>query len=93
MELFSSLCTFDQHLGAQSALLQKCGEKIAFASLATSPNVRYKNSQSVVVKVAVYQRGVAEVGYKTARRLENESKLDEAELACTVNDGIQRSDC
>ena len=45
------------------------------------------------LKVAVYQRGVAEVGYKTARRLENESKLDEAELACTVNDGIQRSDC
>ena len=45
------------------------------------------------IKVAVYQRGVAEVGYKTARRLENESKLDEAELACTENGGIQRSDC
>ena len=44
-------------------------------------------------KVAGYQRGVAEVGYKTARRLENESKLDEAELACTENGGIQRSDC
>ena len=48
---------------------------------------------SALIKVAVYQRGVAEVGYKTVRRLENESKLDEAELACTVNDGIQRSDC
>ena len=45
------------------------------------------------LKVAVYQRGVAKVGYKTARRLENESKLDEAELACTENDGIQRSNC
>ena len=45
------------------------------------------------VKVAGYQRGVAEVGYKTARRLENESKLDEAELAYTENGGIQRSDC
>ena len=45
------------------------------------------------VKVAGYQRGVAEVGYKTAHRLENESKLDEAELAYTENGGIQRSDC
>ena len=44
-------------------------------------------------KVAVYQRGVAEVGYKTARRLENESKLDEAELAYTENESIQRSGC
>ena len=43
--------------------------------------------------MAVYQRGVAEVGYKTAHRLENKNKLDEAKLACTVNDGIQRSDC
>ena len=34
----------------------------------------------LLLKVAVYQRGVAEVGYKTACRLENESKLDEAEL-------------
>ena len=44
------------------------------------------------LKVAGYQRGVAEVGYKTARRLEK-SKLDEAELAYTENGGIQRSDC
>ena len=37
--------------------------------------------------MAVYQRGVAKLGYKTARRLENESKLDEAELAYTENGG------
>ena len=47
----------------------------------------------VLFKVAGYQSSVAEVGYKTARRLENESKLDEAELAYTENGGIQRSDC
>ena len=47
--------------------------------------------------MAVYQRGVAEVGYTkqlaNASQASNESKLDEAELACTENDGIHRSDC
>ena len=45
-----------------------------------------------ILKVAGYPRGVAEC-YKTARRLENESKLDEAELAYTENGGIQMSYC
>ena len=35
----------------------------------------------LVFKVGGIQRGVAEVGYKTARRLENESKLDIARNA------------
>ena len=40
------------------------------------------------IKVAGYQRGVAEVGYKTTRGLDNKSKLNEAKLAYTENGGI-----
>ena len=72
-------------------LIQTCYTVIATCTpIANYKIVVYSFKITTTLKVAVYQRGVAEVGYtiKTARRLENESKLDEAELACTENDGI-----